>query len=344
MTIAMKYVAAATAVMLAGTTLPAQADDETTLKISHMFSLTHYAWTQAGAPFTQKVAELSGNKLQFQEYPAGQLGKDYISQLNSGLADVVVLVGSYTADKLPLTSVSELPVKYDSACEASGKLWSIIKPGGSLYEEEYKPQGLRPLFVALLPTYKIMTTTKALKSYDEVKGLKIRASGAAMEQTVRALGGVPVQIQGPEISDSLRRGTVDGTFLSYNSAHPYGVDAVVKHGIKGPSLGSTSVVFAMTERKWESLTDDQRTALETAAMQVQPQFCGWMDADEDKARQRMIDEFGYAAVEVSNEETTALQEKLLTVAEAWAERMEEQRKPGRAILEAFQSASPENVD
>lgn len=79
-------------------------------------------------------------------------------------------------------------------------------------------------------------------------------------------------------------------------------------------------------------------------MQVQPQFCGWMDADEDKARQRMIDEFGYAAVEVSNEETTALQEKLLTVAEAWAERMEEQRKPGRAILEAFQSASPENVD
>lgn len=56
MTIAMKYVAAATAVMLAGTTLPAQADDETTLKISHMFSLTHYAWTQAGAPFTQKVA------------------------------------------------------------------------------------------------------------------------------------------------------------------------------------------------------------------------------------------------------------------------------------------------
>lgn len=336
--------ALAAAILASGAVQPALAQDQVTLKFTHMFPPTHFGWKEGGQPFTEMITEATGGEVQFQNFPAGQLGKDYIGLLGSGLADMAVLVGSYMPDKLPLTSVSELPVKYGSACEATGKLWAIAQPGGPLYEAEYKPQGLRPLFVAVLPTYKAMTTSRELRTLDDLKGLKLRASGAAMEQTARALGAVPVQIQAPEVNDSLRRGTMDGAFWPYHSAPPYELDTLFKYGLEGPSLGSTSVIFAISEKKWEGLSDKAKAAFEEAAAQMQPRFCKWLDQDEARVRQEMIDQHGYVPVTVSAEEELRWQEKLAPVIDAWAQRMDGQGLSGTAILQAFHDAQPLGVD
>lgn len=317
---------------------PLQAQEEVKLRFAHPLSSTHYAWVEGLGRMADAVVEASDGTVSYEVYPAGQLGKDYVSVLNSKLADIVVLIPSYASDKMPLTTVAELPVKYEDACDATRKFWEIARPGGVLSEAEYKPQGMRALFVTILPGYKVPTTTKPVRSLADLQGLKIRASGAAMEQTVRALGAVPIQLTASEINDSLRRGTIDGAIWPYHAAPPYELESLFKYGAEGPNLGSATIVFAMAESKWQSLPENIRQEITAAAAEAQENLCRWTEGEEARVRQDMIDKYGYQPTVLSDEEIALWNEKTATVAEGWAARMNDNRKPGTEILEAFRQA------
>ena len=74
-----------------------------------------------------------------------------------------------------------------------------------------------------MPTYEVFTAKKPIVKLEDFKGLKIRTSGAAMSNVIKALGAVPVQIPTPDISIAMQRGTVDGTTFAYLSAKAYKV-------------------------------------------------------------------------------------------------------------------------
>ena len=58
----------------------------------------------------------------------------------------------------------------------------------------------------------IATTSKQVKSPDDVKGLKLRTIGAEIQiELVKALGGSPTPIAWPEVYTSLGTGVVEGT-------------------------------------------------------------------------------------------------------------------------------------
>lgn len=308
------------------------------LRFTHMFPESHFAWAHAGEQLTQKVSAATDGSVGFQTFPSGQLGKDFVGLMDSGLADISILIAAYAPDKLPLTSVAELPQSGATSCSETEKLWSIIQPGGALYEAEYEPKGLHPLFVAVLPPYKFITTSKPVHALEDVQGLKIRASGAAMQTAVRSLGAVAVQMTATEINDSLRRGTVDGAIWPYHSAPPYGLEPLLKYGIEGPTLGATAIVYAMTQDAWTQLSESEQAAFKAASREIQPEFCGWLDGEEDRVRQNMIDEHGYKPKVLSEEETSQWQAKLDPVADEWVKRMESQGKPGSAMLKAYQDA------
>lgn len=316
----------------------AQADEQVKLRFAHSLPSTHYAWVEGMGRMADAVVKATNGVVSYEVYPAGQLGKDYVSVLNSKLADAVVLIPSYASDKLPLTTVGELPAKYKDACHGTRKLWAIAKPGGMLSEAEFKPLGMHTLFVTNLPGYKVPTTTKPVKSLEDLQGMKIRASGAAMEQTVRALGAVPIQLTASEINDSLRRGTIDGAIWPYHAAPPYELEPLFKYGAEGPNLGSATIIFAMSESKWQSLPENVQKAIETAAAEAQENLCQWMEKEEARVRQEMIDKYGYKPTVLSEEETARWNERTAKVAEAWAARMDRNGKPGTKILEAFRQA------
>ena len=166
----------------------AGAQDAITLKFAFPFPETHPLWTLGGKVFADKVTQLTNGQVQWEVYPAGQLGKDYPTVLQSSLADIVILAPAYTPEKFPLSSVADLPGNYASSCEASMKVWNVIKPGGQLYDLEYKPFGIHPLFTAFPPPYQIMTTSRAVDSLGDIAGLKLRAIGFSQTEAMNALG------------------------------------------------------------------------------------------------------------------------------------------------------------
>jgi TRAP-type C4-dicarboxylate transport system substrate-binding protein len=322
---------------LAGS-LPAGAQQPKVLKFAHLFPASHYFWEQGGGVFAKEVEKASDGRLKFQVYPAGQLGKDYYALLRSGIADIAILVPSYATDKFPMTSVGELPGLYKTACEGVTKFWNVARPGGPLDENEYKPLGLHVLFVTVLSPYSIMTSSKAVATLQDLKGLKLRANGAAMDKTIRALGAVPVRVSSPETYDALTRGTIDGAFFPYQGLPTFRLEMVLKHSVNGTQLGSGTIIYAMATKSWDGLSDDLKEILTQAAKTTQASLCKWQDDEDAKVREKVVAQDGHAIVDLSPEEIALWEEKLNGVAAAWAQEMDAAGKKGSELLRAFRSA------
>lgn len=316
----------------------ADAQEVITLKLAHPLPNTHYAYEKGIKKFTEAVIARTAGKVRFEVYPANQLGKDNYSVVNSGIANIAMIVTSYSPDKFPLTSVTELPTLFSTSCEAMTKYWSLSKPGGILEAREYRPLGLKVLMVSTLPQYSFTTTSKPVNTLADVAGLKIFANGAAMDKTVRALGAVPVRLTASELYDAASRGTVDGAVFPYSSLAAYRLESYIRHSTEGAQLGSASWLLAMSEKGWRALPEDVKTAITEAGLDVQNSLCKYMDEDDRATRQRLETEKGLSVVKLSPEEIERWHEKLAPVVTAWAKEMDSKGKPGTAVIEALRAA------
>jgi TRAP-type C4-dicarboxylate transport system substrate-binding protein len=70
---------------------------------------------------------LSGGAVEFEYYPGEQLGKanDILSLTQTGVIDVGYVATSYISEKLPLSSVAELPGSVKTACEGTRAYWAL---------------------------------------------------------------------------------------------------------------------------------------------------------------------------------------------------------------------------
>lgn len=333
--------AAALAVLPFLTPQAAAQDKQITLKLAHVFPATHYLWLQGGKVFADEIEKRTSGKVKFEVYPAGQLGRDYLALLKSGLADMVILVPSYAPDKLPLTSVSELPGLYSTSCEATSRFWKLAQEGGVVHEAELKGHGSLALFVFTLPPYNILTTSKEVRTLADLSGLKIRAGGPAMDKTIRALGAAPVRIPSPELYDAMTRGTVDGAFFPYGGLHQFKLEQVFRHAVDGVQLGSGTITFSISTKSWQALPDDLRQAMREAGLVAQAHLCRAQEAAEVAAREKISKENGIKVVKLPAEEAAVWLQKVAGVAEAWAKEMDAAGRPGSAILKAYKDARPD---
>ncbi len=194
------------------------ANAQEVVRVSAVTAEGHWSWSQGIKVFASKVEAATKGKVKFQYFAAGQLGKNTSELVSKGLAQGGLVFPSFEPDKMPLTSVAELPGMHKTACESVDLMWKLVGPGGSLNEAEYGKRGLRPIYAYNLPVYELQTSKKKISKLEDVAGQKIRANGSAQAKTVSALGGVPVAVPGPELYDSLTRGTVDGgLWLSLSS-------------------------------------------------------------------------------------------------------------------------------
>ncbi|WP_232220997.1 TRAP transporter substrate-binding protein DctP [Paracoccus sp. J39] len=315
--------------------MQAVAQDTHSFKFAHVFPADHYFWEHGAKPFVEQVKEKTGGRISFEVFPAAQLGKDTVSLLKSGIAESAMLVPSYTPQSLPLTSVTELPGFYSESCEATRMMWEISKPGGALNESEYKPQGIHVLFTIVLPPFKVMTVGKQVKELDDMKGLKIRANGAAMDKTVSSLGATPIRVTAGELYDSLSRGTVDGGFWPYHSVRTYQLDDVFKYAVDGLQLGSGSTVFAISDKAWNTLSPEDQAILTEAGAAAQQNLCQWLDTEEKAVHDDLVANHGLSVTTLEGAAAKDWQDRVSHVAEEWAAELDKLNRPGTAMLEAF---------
>jgi len=328
------------AIVVAGMALVSQGNaQEVTLRVADSFPSGHYIAENLAKKFMAAVNEKTGGKIDFQYFPSEQLGKaaDMLSLTVDGVTDIGYVGPSYVSDKLPLSAVAQLPEAFTNSCQGTLAYWELAKPGGILDEVEFKPNGVRLLMAMVLPPYQLVTSSKELTGLDSIRGLKIRATGGAMELVVSSLGGVPVQMAAPEVREALSRGTIDAGLFPHSSILSYEMQTHLKYGTELMNFGSFVATYVISTDRWNSLPDDVKAAMSDVGERATREGCNAAD-QLDTTDKEKIAQSGVTFGPLSQDETTRINEALSGVGAKWAADLDARGKKGSEILEAFRAA------
>ena len=325
-----------------GLSAAVQAQAQEKLRVADSLPVGHF-FAETGTKFwMSEVARISGMPIQFEYYPAEQLGKakDLLALTQSGVVDVGYVVPSYASDKMPLSAAAELPGGFSTSCQASLAYWKLSRNDGILAKQEYAPNGVRLMFVIVLPPYQIFSGKKIIDTYKNLEGMKLRTAGGAMDATVRSFSAVPVRMSAPEVYESLSRGTIDGMLFPFGSLLSYDLAGISKYGTSDENFGSAVLAYMMSEARFKKLPVKIQQAMDEAGEATTRRACAIADKDVatdiEKIRQK-----GVTFVTLSVGDKKVLAESMQVVAAKWAQGLDQRGKPGTAVLKAFQSALKE---
>lgn len=311
-----------------------------TLRVGDSFPVGHYIPESTTKPFMAEVEKRTGGKVKFQHFPAEQLGKakDMMALTLSGVADIAYVAPAFVSDKLPLSAVAELPENFDTACKGTNAYWQMVREGGLLDKLEFEPNGIRALFVLVLPPYQIyMTKGRELSSLESFKGKKIRTTGGAKEIAVRKLGAVPVQIPTPEVREAASRGTIDGFLFPHSSIMPYDLARLSSAATQGENFGSFVVTYVMSRQKWNALPEDVRKTIDEVGSEIVAAGCAASDK-ADVSEIAKIEQAGVKMTKLPAADSQKVKALMAEVGKEWAAGLDQRGRKGSEVLKAFQDA------
>ena len=307
------------------------------LSLADWIAPTHVFSEEGATFFIETVEEMSGGEIQFEHYPAEQMGggAELPELLESGVTDIASIAPAYVPSDFPLSSVSDLPGLVSESCEGSHAIMKTVAEGGILFEEEYSSRGLVPLFVALSTKYEVFTKSKKVSSPDDMTGLQIRSGGGAQDRTLAELGAAPIAMTGSEMYEAIQRGTVDGIALNALTVLPYNLQEVVEYGTVGVPVGNFTAVYAMNRDSFEALPTDVQEVFLQAGQDTTDNVCAAIEKQNQDAYS-VIEGEGVELFELSDSEQADWSDAVEPVIEGWAHDV-----GGEDVVESFQKALTE---
>ena len=309
------------------------------LRVGDSLPVGHFFVEQATRYWMSEVARLTNKAVEFEYYPAEQLGKakDILSLTQAGVIDVGYVVPSYVSDKMPLTAVAELPGTFPTSCAGTLAYWKLARGDGLIARREYEPNGVKVMFAIVMPPYQIFSAQKKLENLKSIEGQKLRTTGGALDAMVIKLKGVPVRMTAPELHESLSRGTVDGMVFPTASVLAYDLAGLVKSATAGENFGSAVLTYMISNNRWNALPPAVRAAMLEAGDAATRRVCAYADkeveSDVAKIRQK-----GAAIGPLPAAEHGALAPLMSAVRQEWAAQLDKRGKPGTELLNAFEAA------
>lgn len=319
---------------------PAHAD-KITLRLADGLPTTHIINRTIVEPFIREVTEATNGQVEIRHFPAEQLGKarDMLMLTQAGVDDIGFIVPSYQSDRMPLSTVTELPGIFQTSCQGDAALRALTQEGAILDEREFKPNGLKPLIIFLMPAYQlILSSSRPLGALKDVEGLKIRTPGGAMDLTLLQLGAVPIRVGPTDIYEGMSRGTLDGALLAYQSAVAYHLAPLLKSGTLGQDFGTVAVTFSIRLKTWNALPADVRDTLSRISQSLSLQACEKFDKAEQDSLAK-VRALGVKLVTPEAGDHTHLEAAFAQVRANWARRLDARGKAGTEIMKAFMDAA-----
>lgn len=313
-------------------------DQKIVLRVADSFPATgHYFAEPGGKFFMETVRKATNGQVEFQHYPAEQLGKarDLLSLTVSGVTDIGSIMPSYAPDKMPLSAVGELPGQFATSCEGTLAYWKLARDGG-LADGELQPNGIRVLVALVAAPYQALMRQK-IETVKDLEGKKMRTLGSAVDLAMRNLKAVPIRMAAPEIHESLARGTLDGTVVSYGAAISYDLGRLAKSVTTGLGFGSAVLTYSISEARWKTLPPNVQKAMLDAGEQATRRSCEMMDENTEKDLAKLQSQ-GVTAVKFTPAELKDLTALFTNVGNTWAEDLDRRGKPGSKILKAYEAA------
>ena len=315
--------------------LPAAAQ-EITLKVHHFWPPGAMPPTALLAPWCDKIAKDSGNRLKCQIYPAMQLGgtpPQLIDQAKDGIADIVFTLPGYTAGRFPLMEVFELPFMSASAEATSQAAWEYFDK----YARKEFP-GIQMLSVNVHDNGYIHTRERQIRVMADFKGLKMRAPTRQTNKLLAALGATPVAMPLPALADALSKGVVDGYLLPWEVIPSIKAHELTKYHSetdpKARALYTAVFTLAMNQAKYDSLPADLKKVIDAnSGVATAKAFGRQWDASAPPARKLAVDR-GNTFYVIPASELANWDKATASLDDEWAKDVTAKGNDGRMLLQA----------
>jgi len=294
----MKTFAAPLAASLALVALTGAALADTTLRFAHVQSPTSPTG-KAAQMFADKVAAATDGRIEVQMFPSSQLGNNrkLFASLRSGSIDMSMTPYPVMSDIVPELSVYVAGYMFNGFDE---QLVVLDDPdlGVAWAERLLEDGGLRVLCSVLYGARQLTTTDTPVKSAADLQALKIRSvPHPSSMSVVRGLGATPTPVPFPELFQGLQQGVVDGQenpLATIDSNKFYELQDYLM-------LTSHQLIilpFVINERTWQSLGEEDRQIVQTAADESCAAGTEMTNAEEA----RLVDVFKERGMTVITEE------------------------------------------
>lgn len=237
--------------------------DKNKIILAHAMHLNHPV-SKAMEFMAERLKEKSDGELTIKIYPNQQLGseRELLELLQIGTIDVTKVSGANMESFVPEFLVFSLPYLFRNKAHVEDVLWGEVGRDILLSGIDKNFRGLTYYDAGLRSFY---TKERAIKTPDDLKGLKIRVQESVMAiNFIEALNGSPTPISYGELYTALQSGIVDGaennppSFYSSRHYEVTGYYSLTQHTAV-PDILLTST------RVWDNLNEEQRQWLQEAA-------------------------------------------------------------------------------
>jgi len=245
--------------LLAGGAAPSRAAQE--LRLSTFVPPVHVIYREILVPWAAEVEKATKGEIKVTLYPSMQLGgkpPELFRQAQDGVVDLVFTLPGYTSPAFPRTQLIELPGLKPDGLAATNMMWDVLDP---YLLPEYAGTKVIALWGA--EDAGLMSRTKAYRSMDDLKGLRLRAPSAQQAKQLQAMGAVPIAAPITEVYPGLERGTMDGAMVPFTTILDFRLGEVAKgFTIAGPIFGRSAFLIVMNQKKYDSLPPAARAAID----------------------------------------------------------------------------------
>ena len=308
--------------------------EKITLKFAVSQSESHDLNAGTFTPFMEKVTELSEGQVEFEFYPAEQLGKagDLLELTSDGVTDIGFYFPPYYPSKMPITSaLIQIPGLYSTAYEGTMTYHELSKQSPVL-ETDFLNNGVRPILAIAAQPAELWTKGKEIRVPSDIKGMKVRVSGELTNKAIVALDASPVNITLPELYEGLERDVYDSINLNAVSMSDYGLGELIKYGTNGLGFGGVAVGLIINEKVFQDLSENIQKIL----VQVGDELTESVGHRYDDNSERIIQEFrdnGVNVYELSESEKAEWKKFYVEIEESF---LSEQNSPDlEKTLDAF---------
>lgn len=207
-----------------------------------------------------RIQQGSNGRISIKVFPGMQLGgkpSALVNQVTDGVVDLVYTLPGYTAGRFPILAGLELPFLGAAGAEVTtGLAWDF-------YDKYARADfnGFRPVSISMTDTGLLHTTKKKITEISDLDGLKIRVASRYIGVTVKALGGVPVQMPLPAVYEALARGQVQGMMIPWLIMKPFKLHDVTRHHLEIPIYHST-LLQLIGEKSYQKLPADLKAVID----------------------------------------------------------------------------------
>jgi TRAP-type C4-dicarboxylate transport system substrate-binding protein len=187
---------------------------------AHPYSVADLKWIA-------KIESETKGRVKIKPYWSGTLisGRESMREVEKGVADIAFITPIYEKSGVDLTKAI-LDFFSDSNPEVNAKIYWELYAKFPEIRKEYEAFHILGVNVGA-PMF-LMTTKKAVKTLDDLKGMRIRVTGDAIMRTIKTLGAEPVGMPVVEMYESLQKGIIQGVIFAHGDYRALKLAEVVK--------------------------------------------------------------------------------------------------------------------